>query len=772
MKYSTIHSKARLAIFFFLLVSACGPTQTTAVPSATPPEAAASPTIAETATPLPTQPEDTPTPEPSPTVALPVAAGTAYPAPGEAVNAENAGSLRVLSEIGYGSSYLRRNFGLRLSADEQRLIATSMAGIAVFSASDLQLQHFIPTAALSPALSISLLGSVPTFVSDDGTLAVTATEDGKLQIWDLSSGQLRAEYSTTLTDDDGQIQLMAFSKDDSQLAGVTGKGAIVVLQTGDGQVVKILRQYINNTQDPAFLTYNPSGKYLYYIFYDPYGGVQFHSLNAISLDEAEVAYEQTNRFFYRYGTFSPSLSDTGYEYAYFSTLGWQIDVFAFHNFAPRRSIKLPSSTSVIAVSSNGQWIATVDSYSGQIEVREAETNKPPVLTFPGHTNLPWGAAISADGQTVYSIGMDGLLRMWKAGQQEPLHEFTGFYPDINGIHFSKDGASLLLSTQTGSIFQLNAQDGSLERTLADPREPLLSDWKIQRDGSAISYFNADLASIYGPNHRCSSALSADGARLAQMCENSNLPIRLWDTVSGSIAGTFSDPAYTLTQKWGKSLKDGFYNRRMAFSPDGRWLAVTYLTPLQNNAIRIFDVPTGKLVHTVKSDDVVVMAFSPDGNSLVTSSGRLGGKHILQVIDPASGKIVTKLESPQGEDDVENLVFSPDGSRLLTLNDVAPQALDIYDAHTWEHLQNLTLDSDSLSYVFTSMLVSPDGSLAVLGDDLAGNLYFWDLGKNTLLAQPLAIPDLPNVLAMAFSPDGRTLAVVGQDNRIHIMGVLP
>jgi len=761
MNRSTLRTRIGYILALLILGSACSPARTPASPTTTVPQLTATPTAAETATPAPTLPDASATPQSSPTPA------TAAP-----IAVENAGSLRLLAETGYGSSYFHRNYGLQLSADEKRLVASSMAGLSVFEADNLNLQHFIPTAAIQSDFYSFQDQPIPTGISRDGSLAATATPDGNVQIWDLSAGQLRAEYPSTLSDNDGSLTLMDFSPDDRLLAGVTEKGAIVVLQTDGGKVVKLLKQYMNNTNRAAFLKFSLTGKYLYYVFFDVDQGVQFHGLNAISLEQVSYSSDYSSRFPYSYGVFSPALSDTGYEYGYFANTAWEIGVTDFRNFGPRYTMKLASSPAAIGVSANGQWIVTADSYSGQIEVRQAEKNKAPVLTFPGHADLPWGVAVTSDGQTVYSVGMDGLLRMWQAGRQDPAHEFSGFYPDINSLHFTQDGTKLLLSTMTGSVFELDARDGSLLRTLPDPREPLHSDWKTQYTGSAIPLFNLDILNIYShPDRRCFGSLSADAAWLAQVCQQGNLPVRLWDLAKGNIDRTFSDPLYTLNNKWGKSLKDSFYNNKMAFSPDGHWLAVTYITPLENNAIRIFDVPANKLARTVKSDNVANMLFSPDSKSLVTSSGQ-PNKLSLQVIDPETGKTLQKLALPRAETDIDQLAFSPDGSMLLTANSGQPEALDSYDAHTWEHLQSLVLDDANADFYFTTLAISPDGSLAALGSALDGKIYFWDVHKNVLLAQPLAIPGLPGVVSMAFSPDGRRLAVAGQDNRVRILGLQP
>ena len=129
-----------------------------------------------------------------------------------------------------------------------------------------------------------------------------------------------------------------------------------------------------------------------------------------------------------------------------------------------------------------------------------------------------------------------------------------------------------------------------------------------------------------------------------------------------------------------------------------------------------------------------------------------------------------LALPKGETSIDHFMFSPDGSTLLTVNTGVPEDLDTYDTRTWAHLQNLVLPYSSND--FTSMAISPDGSLAVLGSSQDGQLNFWDIHNNTVLAQPLVLPNVAVVLDIAFSPDGRLLVVAGQDSRIRVLGVVP
>ncbi|MFO0912757.1 MAG: hypothetical protein U0795_07360 [Pirellulales bacterium] len=59
---------------------------------------------------------------------------------------------------------------------------------------------------------------------------------------------------------------------------------------------------------------------------------------------------------------------------------------------------------------------------------------------------------------------------------------------------------------------------------------------------------------------------------------------------------------------------------VAYSPDGKTLAVWSRSYDPTDEIRLWDVPSGKLRATLRPRGVAALAFSPDGKMLATSTG--------------------------------------------------------------------------------------------------------------------------------------------------------
>ncbi|OGO46933.1 MAG: hypothetical protein A2Z30_03290 [Chloroflexi bacterium RBG_16_64_43] len=685
----------------------------------------------------------------------------------EPISLASVAKLGVLAEYGLGTAPLGSGYGLQLSLDGQRLIVESTAGFAVLSPVDLTLQHFIAAPDLGARA-----------VSRDGTQAANlADREGEeiVQLWDLVSGQSLGEHSLPrwpTQKDYVRVALLDISPDNSLLAAVYSDGVVSVIDLPDGNTVKVLAWYIDYTDTPMFVHFNLTGSMLYFIFLDVgYGdqGIQSRGIDTTSWTEESDFATKKGRGPSSYGVFSPTLSDTGFEFGYFPVTyyggqpRWGIDVFDFTTLYERYFLEMPDYPSAVGISSDGRWLVSASSVTDKVEVREAEKNRPPLFTFPGHDNLVWGVAAAPDGQTFYSVGLDGMLRKWVAGSQTPAAERGGFLPTLDGITFASDSGRLRAAALTGSIFEIDALTGEMLRTFSDPREPRRYYWKV----SSFHDFFPEFRRVASAEGDCTIVPGTGDAWLAQTCEYGFLPIRLWDTALGSVARTISDVSYTVQDKWGPRLTSSIGNGLMALSSDGQWMAATYYTPLGNNAIRIFETSSGRLMRTIASRRVDTIVFSPDGTRLATAGWE--AKQPIRILDPQTGKVVKEIRLSQDSSLIEALVFTPDGSLLLALDSNAG-TVEAYATTSWEVAHRLTIPAE-LNYGIEQMRVSPDGSLVALSD-YNGAINFWAPGSDSLLSDLVQFPYPVRVREMAFSPDGRLLAVVGTDNRIRIIGVTP
>ena len=220
---------------------------------------------------------------------------------------------------------------------------------------------------------------------------------------------------------------------------------------------------------------------------------------------------------------------------------------------------------------------------------------------------------------------------------------------------------------------------------------------------------------------------------------------------------------------------------LAFSPDGTQFAVG-----SNIGVWLYDVATGKEITMFPGMSQSVV-FSPDGRHL--ASGKGGGHTVpeIQVWDTTTRQVTSRIE---GLDAGRNLRFSSDGKTLIGLSRRGA-AINRLDVETGN--RGVTIIEDR----FSGHVHDRRGyeSYALTDDKVAvgkenGTIGLWDTatGKKLLplkdetaplpLLQnqefrgrnghfPLPVNRIRQVLALAFSADGRRLASGAKDTTVRL-----
>jgi WD40 repeat protein/serine/threonine protein kinase len=401
-----------------------------------------------------------------------------------------------------------------------------------------------------------------------------------------------------------------------------------------------------------------------------------------------------------------------------------------------------------------------------VRVWDVQDWKNPQLlhAFLGHDENSISVAFSSDGRRLATGSWQEGPRLWDpTGGGPPLRTFPGSRDPISALAFSPDGGRLASASLGGSVTLWNTTTGEPLHTLPHIGNALCV--AFTPDGRRLASSGEDkvvrlwdtatgreVLDLRAHTNICGCvAFSPDGGRLASAGADGT--IRIWDATPLQGDEGRETPAFTPHNDRVRSV---------AFSPDGRWLA----SGGHSAEVKVCDPATGRVSVAFNGDTVVVfcVAWSPDGR-WVAAAGADRHRHTVKVWDVQNPRLPA-FALPTGEDFSPTyfaVAFSPDGNYLVTgggLGDVR-----VWDAGTGQPIVRLGAhDREIRGVVF-----SPDGKyLATASND--GCVKLWDakhLNQKQQARREFRARVAGPGLSVAFSPDGRRLATGGERNTVKI-----
>ena len=418
---------------------------------------------------------------------------------------------------------------------------------------------------------------------------------------------------------------------------------------------------------------------------------------------------------------------------------------------------LPGGKNVLTVCQD-QLIRIWDVKSGKEIRRFGESPKPiqeaNVLRLPArlrstmHAATPFHACLSADGKLLACGGRDGPMRLWNVETGKQLHQING--PGLKlGAGFAlaipgTTGVSNLALSPDGKIVAGTAMDGTIHLWAASNAKEIKQIAQPENQNRPMA-----VGSDWGPL-----AFSPDGKTIIDTYVdlgfgNVTGSLRLWDVETGKKKLEIKD------QDGGMGMF------KVAFSSDGKILACSGV----KGTTRLLDVTTGQELGRLKGlDSWVSLVFLPDAKTLLTHDLH---NRSVKAWDVKSGresrtlvKESSRLHSFQGQSVLTGAMALSDDGQILAL--AQDHALRLLDTSTGKDTFPQTGGQAAVSRV--NFL--PDGnSLATISDDGAGRIWETTTGKEM---RSMTIPMVEEgAMAVDWTVAGQRYAVGMMTNQIHI-----
>ncbi|MDA1230465.1 MAG: WD40 repeat domain-containing protein [Planctomycetota bacterium] len=329
-------------------------------------------------------------------------------------------------------------------------------------------------------------------------------------------------------------------------------------------------------------------------------------------------------------------------------------------------------------------------------------------TLPGTASRIAAVAISSDGSRIAASGFDKTIRLWNVESTADSSILNGNHSVVRSVAFSPDGTTLA-----------SASDDGMVRL-----------WSVKQKNE-IRTFSGHVGRIrdveFSPDGRTVAAAGEDGVVL------------LW-----SVANPDASPMV---------LTHSAMIWCVAFSPRGSLLAAGDA----DGTVHIWDLETGRITSSLEgpADTVTSLRFTADSQTLYGSShdGLIYAWRAKQPPYPAFAAV----EIDAGK--VWAMAVSPDGSQIAvgghrgffrTLDlKTGKQGSELHGSHP--------ATVDCLEY-------SPDGQFIATGSWRNDTVMLWRADDG---AKQQSFKADGNIRAIAFSPDGMTIAAGCDDKLLFV-----
>jgi len=590
----------------------------------------------------------------------------------------------------------------------------------------------------------NFFGATRLVFSPDGRLLATGTfRSSTIKLWDTSNGRELRNLSSGPQGGMGISPAIAFSKDSRRVAAASGTNSIKVWDVASGRELHTLT----------------SG-----------GGGSVAAIAGVYF----IAFSSNDRLV----TISDAIR------VWDLATGQELRSIGTDSFS---SIARMSGDGGAALSLDGTLLASVVTDAGNNEIKFIELasgRETRSVKLPDDDLQSVDLAFAADGRLLVSGISEKRVKLWDVTNNAKERDLGTVAQDWSLLKFSP-GGRLLASTEGYTVKLWETATGRELLALKAPNSGLfVSTARVfatfTDDGKRLATGGFDSPTVIWE--------AENGKQLLKMSGRTNMAYKVAFSADGNQLSSGGRTRWDLRTGRGLRILSGPTDQQLGIpSADGRLLA---LFSLNSNSISVLETPSGRKLQTLvpaNSETVVQrVSFSHDGSMLLVNYGASEtqmskrnvqgvNENLIRIWDVKTGRELRSLNVGASAVAAD---FNPDGRVIATLGAMGETSL--WETATGNKLRDLT----------SSPLASITQMMQGAGGMTPEQLKKMKPGKGGMPQMPAGMPQMPDLSAMsnmitnmmgsmsagtmgrsvtslAFSPDGRTLAIGGVESKSNL-----
>lgn len=405
--------------------------------------------------------------------------------------------------------------------------------------------------------------------------------------------------------------------------------------------------------------------------------------------------------------------------------------------------------SFFALSPDHETLLFANSSShSQIDIQTRNSKSLKSLTK--HSSTVQIVAWAPNGRGAASGDGNGRVVLWNTETWTEALTLSCHFNSVTGIRFSSDGSRLVTSGRDGLVKVWKLPAGEVEFQFKGYTSAV-TDLALSEDGMHVATADAT------GNVKVWKSAADESSDLAREGDESEFYRVAYSPDGNWLAAGGIKPALRNLRDTSLSKRFDSFARTVAFSHDSRTLALSSL-----GQVEFWSLDEDQTIQTWKPGaSIGSLAFSGDGKFLAAGAGNpvfvsRRAPSPVKIWDLEQGREAVTLS--QHKRFVAQVRFSPDSSRLASVGHDGTLALWSTDSWTLERTMK------GAGYSLFSTAFSNDGTIVAAGDG-QGSIFLWETATGELID---TLEGHGNwVVDLQFLPDGKTLASASWDQTVKL-----